>query len=146
MNVEVLGTRFNVHNRRKEVQVVLNEGKVRLHTQQKTANTDLVMKVGDWVTFSDTSKKFYKKSVNPDIYSSWKNKEWILDNITLQEVALKIEETYGVQVQIQGTHIARQTVTGVVPTESLEILLNALGTAFDLKIAKQTPKLIIIKS
>jgi transmembrane sensor len=143
LEVEVLGTKFNVNERRKLTQVVLNEGRVKLNMNKSVSGTAVIMKVGDLIEFSKASLNLRKKLVNPAKYSAWKNKEWILDNLSLQEVALQIEETYGVKVVIENTSIASETVTGVVPTGNLDILLKALAIAFKINITSSNNLIII---
>ncbi|MDJ1479533.1 FecR domain-containing protein [Cytophagaceae bacterium YF14B1] len=143
LDVQVVGTRFNVSDRKENTQVVLNEGKVLLNRHTVLSDTVIPMQVGDLIEFSERSKNFRKKNVRPDVYSSWKNHEWILEEMSLREVAFKIEDTYGVKVIIKDPAIARQVVTGVVPTESLDVLLDALEAAFNIRIIHKSNQIFI---
>jgi ferric-dicitrate binding protein FerR (iron transport regulator) len=143
LRVEVLGTKFNVNGRHNATQVVLTEGKVKLQTAQSSLDTTVLMRVGEWIEVTEAKESFRKKVVNPEVYSAWKNREWILDNLSLQEIADKIEETYGVHVEIKGIDAANERITGAVPTHSLPMLLEALATTSQVKITQTDNQITI---
>jgi ferric-dicitrate binding protein FerR (iron transport regulator) len=141
LQVEVLGTEFNVSGRRRNTTVVLNSGKIKLSLPLEKRN--ILMKPGDLVEVSGKEQTLTKKVVNPQIYNAWIHKEWILDNLSIQEIALKIEETYGVKVIITHKDTSAALVTGAVPTENLDILLQALSTTLNIKITRNQEQIMI---
>ncbi len=139
MDVDVLGTEFNVSDRRLNTVVVLNSGKIQLKLPNKTEN--IIMKPGDLVEMED--QKLIKKIVDPKVYNAWTNNEWILNDLTLREVALKIEETYGVKVIINNTDKTAHILAGIVPTDNLDVLLKVLSTTLNIKITQHKDQIII---
>ncbi len=140
VQVEVLGTEFNVTRRKENTVIVLNSGKIKL--RQDSRSEEIIMKPGDWVEINKTSP-FVRKTVNPELYRAWTNKEWVLENTTLVQIANRIEETYGVKVIIRDSVAAQEAVTGVVPTENLELLVQAVETAFDVRVTRNKNQLVI---
>jgi transmembrane sensor len=141
VHVQVLGTEFNVSERRRQTVVVLQSGKIQLNLPSE--NQHITMEPGDLVAFSDRERKLTRQEVNPAVYSAWTHQEWILDNLSLAEVAAKIEETYGLQVIIKNTENTGALVDGVVPTDNLDNLLKALSTAFEVKITRNKNQILI---
>jgi len=136
--VNVLGTEFTVSDHSKTT-VVLNEGKIELTLHDK----HIIMSPGDLVEISHDSEQTQRRIVNPKIYSSWKDNEWILDDLTLKDIAKRIEETYGLSVVIKETTDTEIKITGIVPTDNLDTLLTALSAAFDLKFKREGKGILI---
>jgi ferric-dicitrate binding protein FerR (iron transport regulator) len=141
MDVHVLGTEFNVSDRRQNTVVVLNSGKIQLGLPNKKEN--IIMKPGDLVEMEGKEQKLTRKIVDPRVYNAWTNNEWILNDLTLREVALKIEETYGVKVEIKNKSKRDHVLAGVVPTDNLNVLLKVLSTTLNIKITQHKNQIII---
>ena len=137
VDVNVVGTEFTVSQRDKTT-VVLNEGKIELAVDDNY----IVMKPGDKVEVSG-SKELRHETVNPKVYSAWKDHVWILDGLTLEEIAVRIRETYGLEVDINNQPLADVEITGVVPTNNLETLLSALSTVYDRKFTRRRDRILI---
>jgi transmembrane sensor len=137
LDVNVVGTEFTVSQRDKTT-VVLNEGKIELDVD----NNYITMKPGDKVEVSE-GKTLRHETVNPKVYSAWKDHVWILDGLTLEEIAVRIRETYGLEVEIKNQPLADVEITGVVPTNNLETLLSALSTVFDRKFTRRRDRILI---
>jgi len=138
VDVNVLGTEFTVSDHSKTT-VVLNEGKIELTLRDKS----IIMSPGDLVEITPGEEEAIRRTVNPVVYSSWKDNEWILDGLTLKEVAKRIEDTYGLKVVIKNNPDTTTKITGVVPTDNLDKLLAALSAVFDLKFKRQGAEVVI---
>jgi ferric-dicitrate binding protein FerR (iron transport regulator) len=135
-NVEVLGTEFNVYNRSTKTRVVLNSGKVTLNMQATAQQNRITMKPGELVEFKNNPSTYIKKGVNAEVYSSWINKKLILENTSFREIALLLEETYGLSVVVPDRSFYEERFSGIVPCENADMLLNALSLSFNLNIQK----------
>lgn len=142
VNVEVLGTEFNVYSRKAKTRVVLNTGKIRLTVQEDNDNA-LVMKPGDLFESDIDSKRRLVQRVNTDAYSSWRNSVMTFDNTSLAEIVQKLEETYGLEVTVADPALLEQRFSGTIPTKNIETLLVGLERLFDLKITKVQDKITI---
>jgi transmembrane sensor len=138
LDVNVLGTEFTVSERSKTM-VVLNTGKIALTLPDKT----IMMKPGDFVEISGVQKELVQRTVDPRVYSAWKDKEWILDGLSLEKIAQRIEETYGLKVVIRNNPAPDIEVTGVVPTDNIDTLLKALSAAFNLTFKLEGKEVLI---
>ena len=138
--VEVLGTKFNVNNRRNKTQVVLNSGKIRLNLAQKE---DLLMQPGELTEFSKSSGQLIQKKVDPEVFSSWRNKTLMFDGTPLSEIAQLLEDIYGLEVEIKNPALAGRRLTGEIASTDLDMFLNTLPELLDIKVTRQGKKLIL---
>ncbi len=134
LDVEVVGTQFNVNNRNGAVKVVLNEGKVRIKANDgKQVN----MMPGEMLTYSVKSKDLLKSLVNPKKHISWKNKHLIFEAQPLQELADILETNFGINVVFANPMLANRKITTTLPADNLEVILEALQTVYDIRIKKE---------
>jgi transmembrane sensor len=142
LNVEVLGTEFNVMARNSHAQVVLNHGKIRLNRGEQTKDR-LVMIPGDMV-YADTKEHvYYRKRVNPAVVSSWQHGKLRFEGTSLQEVAQMLEETYGVKVVFAQAGLKQQTLSGTIPNNNIQTILSGLSTLFEVRITQKNNQIII---
>ena len=99
LNIEVLGTQFNVMARENRAKVVLNNGKIRLDVGEQTKEK-LVMRPGDLFYADVKAKVYYRKRVDAAAQSAWQTGKLAFDGTSLLEVAQMLEDTYGVTVVI----------------------------------------------
>jgi transmembrane sensor len=144
LDVEVLGTKFNVQNRENRTKVVLNSGKISLklhgHNQQK----NILMKPGELVEFSKAQNTISKtKVLKPEVYSAWQNKDLEFEEQSLEEIAEVLKNQMGVEVVIEGEKLSKMKFTGSTPRNNLDILFTSIANSFDAEISKQNDKIII---
>ncbi len=135
LTVEVLGTEFNINSHREETKVFLEEGKVKLSLNG--LKEAMLMDPGELVTYSKNKKeKPAKQRVAPMLHTSWKNGFQSFDKTPLVEVLKKVEEIYGVTIQVKDpTHYDRKITTGL-PVENLKEALSVLELTLNLQISK----------
>lgn len=144
MQVEVLGTTFNLIDRHGRMQVVLNSGKVRLHSSKAPEKT-IVMQPGDLVEFKQQEQTMQRKHADTLTYTSWTKRNLHFENATFAQLAQQLEDTYGVSVEIRDSSLLRQQFTGTVPGQQIDMLLDGLSELFHVKITKENNKVIIEK-
>ncbi len=146
LDIVVLGTSFNVSDRNAKTKVVLKEGAVTLQLNTlREAKQEIVMQVGEMVEFSKKENKLIKRKVNTERYDSWKENKLIFEDTPMYEIALLIQENYGLKVNFEDEALAKRKITGTIPSQNLQILLSSLETIFDVKIKRQDEQLTIGK-
>ncbi|MGB3585556.1 MAG: FecR domain-containing protein [Tunicatimonas sp.] len=146
--VEVLGTEFNVNNRRGKTQVVLKSGKILLNVPtnpQSSVTEELAMEPGDLVEVSGQDKQITKRTVNPDKYASWTRNVLVFDNVPLQEVFEMIQDTYGYNITILDEEIGDKMFEAEISTSDLDLILKIVSKSFNLNIKKQGSELVVSK-
>ena len=141
LNVEVLGTEFNVRQWSEQTSVVLKSGKIRLH--RPNYPDTLTMRPGERVTLREQDQTLEKEAVNPETYLAWTEQRLDFEGTTLAEIARIIEETYGYSVIIRDESLRDKRFQGSIAAEDLTILLEGLSEAFDLRITQQGKQIII---
>jgi ferric-dicitrate binding protein FerR (iron transport regulator) len=142
VQVEVLGTEFNVSSRGKDSKVVLASGKIRLHIDPDNENKQLDMHPGEMVTVT-TDAKITRKQVKPALYTSWKEDKVYFDDYTLAEVATMLEQTYGYKVVFRDTALSNQKITAFLEVKGLEDILTTISETFEVDITRQNNQIII---
>ncbi len=143
LNVEVLGTAFNVHNLSDKTQVVLSAGQVKLKLPEETKSPEMLMQPGDLVEYNAEENRVEQKVVNPSLYSSWKHHQLIFNETPLEEIAQILEYRYGFTVALDEKNIGFRKFTGTIDTMQIELLLKALASSFNLNITKNGKQIIM---
>ena len=151
IDVEVLGTKFNVNTRHAKAIVSLEEGKIKLSLngetkavlQQKIQQKVIEMKPGDVVKLDTISGIDLIKEQNISFHSGWVRNEFHFDNTTLKEIATTISDVYGYSVEVSDNALLQRSITGDLRAASLKELVEVLQLTFKLKmtVEKKTIKI-----
>lgn len=129
--IEVTGTRFNVKSRHNKLSVYLAEGGVKVHT---SAGKVISLKPGDYL---DLEKgETVSQSSNQEDILAWRDNRLSFNNTSLAEVAQAINDYYGTKVILGDEELKRLSLTGILPNDKLDNLLEAIKEALDLKITR----------
>jgi transmembrane sensor len=142
LNLEVLGTKFNVHSRRGQTKVILTEGKVRLNMTSDKKQANLVMAPGEYVVYSKKGE-LTRKTMDANNYLEWRNNRLIFVGTSLQEIAQMLEDNYGYKVTFQNDSIKNRKFTGSSSAVEIEELLEKLSRVYDLKVDKNGNKVTL---
>ncbi len=148
LGVEVLGTEFEVKNRRGKMRVILRSGRVKLNIPEIALDgghpDDFIMNPGELVEYSERHKGVMKKKVDTEKYTAWTRNEIIFENASLMEVAEVIEDHYGYRVTFENEALQRRVFTARINDKSdINLLINILQETFNLNIYKNENNLII---
>ncbi|WKN41438.1 FecR family protein [Tunicatimonas pelagia] len=133
VDIEVLGTAFNVKDRRGITQVVLDEGKVRLRSPQ--SDDELVaMEPGEAVQVNQQQLFSVEKIGGETHASSWKENELYFDNQSLREIQQVLADNYGLQLRFANFAVGELTFTGSAPADNISVLFTTLEKSFSLSI------------
>jgi len=143
LDVEVLGTSFNVQDYQQKTQVVLESGKVRL----KSANQqEMTMLPGELAEITEGKSRIKKIEVNPELYTSWKENKLYCDDTPLSEIADLISFRFGKEVVFQQDDLGDINITGTLPLQDLSLLSKILQETLKIKIQAYETKIVISKN
>lgn len=120
-DIEVTGTSFDVINRNGKSSIVLKEGSVKIH---RPGQATILMKPGDFVEFAN--EQIQKKTVTKQDYLAWTESKLVFDNTSLKDVADIITQHYGIEVKLADNNLSDKTITGIMPNDNLDVLLQSL--------------------
>ncbi len=132
LKVKVLGTKFNVNNRRGVTEVVLNEGKVQLQHNDHA----YVMKPNEMVSFSKSNPVFVLQKVDAAEKTSWKERMLIYEDEAIGAIAKKLEDSYGLKIIFKNKSIASETFSGSIPTDSVYLFIEKIEKLYHVEVAK----------
>ena len=144
-DVIVTGTKFDVLNRSNSTTVMLKEGGVTIHFPNRE---DIKLKPGESINLAKDIEDI--NQIKPSIAKeekvlAWVNKKLYFENTNMLEVCEKIKELYGLDVELHtdSARLKSKTVTGILPNDNLDILIESLEATSDLKLIHKDNKLTI---
>lgn len=146
VEVQVLGTEFNVNSRRKETEVVLRSGKVKLDVKANADMQEMMMAPGDKVTYAEGKKDVVRQIVNTDKYTSWRNNRLIFDHTPLKEIAQLLEDNYGLQVVVEDPAMLDWQFSAEVSADHIDLLLKLLEKSFSMSVTKTKNQVLMKKN
>lgn len=135
IHVNVLGTTFNVMSRRKRTRVSLNTGKIMVRADEtflkhdkRPAKDSFVMVPGEVAEFDANTSKIMRQTAAAEHYTMWKEKKMVFDNTAMKDVAVMLEDTYGLKVHVHEP-LKMRRITGEFRSDDLDILLQFIAKA-----------------
>jgi len=137
LNVEVLGTSFNVSNRRETTEVFLEEGSVRLDLIGNKSQ-EVLMTPGQKITYSrDKELVLEDEELYPETTASWKNNVLYFNNKSVAEILREVSDIYGVQFEYSDQEIRERKLNFWVPYADWETTKEAFELTMKLKIQEK---------
>jgi ferric-dicitrate binding protein FerR (iron transport regulator) len=139
--IEVLGTSFDVRQRRGKTEVVLQTGKIKLTVRDKAK--PIIMVPGDIVSYVPAKKSIEKSTTVPENYSGWKEKKLLLNDPTLEEITNYLEDNYGKKIIIKDKKIKNKKIEGVIELDNLNDALFIISTVLNTDIERTGDQITI---
>ncbi|MEM1119080.1 MAG: FecR domain-containing protein [Bacteroidota bacterium] len=137
LEVEVLGTKFNVNAQATNTKVFLEEGKIQL----KTINQSLELQPNDFIdyTLGQTQLAVTEEKVS----TTWKEGTLILEEKTVAEILQKLETIYGYSFEVEQKSLLKEQKTIAVPLDRLEVMLPIIERTLGVKSVKVGEKILL---
>jgi len=131
VDVEVLGTRFNVNTRREQAVVSLEEGKVRLSmhgsdTVVLEKKAGMILRPGQVVVVGADHRTSINEDKDVATHSGWTRHAFHFDGTTLGEIATMVEDTYGYKMEVEDPAMLRFTISGDVRVRNIDEMVKVL--------------------
>ena len=125
LNIEVLGTKFNVSSYSKDnfCEIILEQGSIGLILQDQKVGE---MLPNERVIYQSENNSIEKSNVNALDYVAWTDGKLILNDVSLKETCLKLGRFYNVDFELKTEKIDNQKVRLVLEDETLEDALKLL--------------------
>lgn len=141
--IEVLGTRFNVHDRRGLVNVALVSGKISLQRDRKQ---NIIMKPGEVLEYIPVQDTIVRKNAKTVEKVSWKNGKLEFSQLAAADLFIQLEDIYGYKAVFADPKIAQRKLSGAFATGNEDALFKGLSVALGVTITKdKESKQLIIK-
>ncbi len=133
--IQVVGTRFNVRERRGQTEVVLDEGKVNLIGRVNLKDT-VALTPGQKAFIDDSEIMNISEIESTTPYSSWTWNELYFEDKTLKDIVAQAEDHFGINIVLKPV-LEDLRFTGSSPADDPEVLLLSLQKSFNLNIEKR---------
>lgn len=145
LNVEVIGTAFNVSNRHRNTEVFLEEGSVRLDLKGATPQ-EFMMTPGQKVTYSRADETLVEsQEQHPETTASWKDNTLYFNNKSVEEILSEVSAIYGVRFEYSDPEIKTRKLNFWVPYSDWEAMKEAFELTMKLKIDQKEDVYLVTK-
>jgi ferric-dicitrate binding protein FerR (iron transport regulator) len=148
VNIEVLGTSFNVRNRHNRTNVGLVSGKIVLEYLDLSSHDNrlLVMKPGDYVEYAHRKVVAQKKLAVPEKLTQWTSHQLLFNNATLSQIGEVMTDDYGYHIDYTDPAIANLKIEGEISVSNVDELLETISTALSVRVTQSNKNITITKN
>jgi transmembrane sensor len=139
VQVEVVGTSFNVKNENGNTEVVVETGIVRVTKNGKT--TELV--AGEKLLLAANDSMAAKEAVSDKLYNYYRSKEFVCDNTPLWKLVEVLNEAYDANISIGRKELNDFRLNTTFNNESLDKILEIIHLTFDITIVRKDGQIIL---
>ncbi|RFS19030.1 DUF4974 domain-containing protein [Chitinophaga silvatica] len=139
VKVEVLGTTFNIKERREEVAVFLKEGKVRVSTFN--GDKSVVLQPGEYLKFTKEKTLVPQGKAKAENMLSWTDHKLQLHETSVRDILTALQDTYGYNIILEDGSLADRKINGTLSINHLNNVLFELSTILNVKIEKSNDTL-----
>jgi transmembrane sensor len=129
-----IGTRFNVYRQAERVSVTVLEGEVSVAAKQNTIAQNLIP--GQQISYDSAGQPSAILSVDTEAATAWKNRRLVFKSQSLSVVLEQLGRYHNAALQVQGSRLQALKVTGVFPTDNLNLALNTIASALPIKVTQ----------
>jgi ferric-dicitrate binding protein FerR (iron transport regulator) len=146
LDVEVLGTRFNVYARPTKTQVLLDEGHVLL--RDATTHQTLPLRPGQLVEYVAAVRRPPRQAAPTEVRSlaAYRQNRLLFDDAPLSELAQRFEEVYGLGLLFEGLSFENQHFTGELPVNDLDKAVLILAESFDGQARREPQRIVLVSN
>jgi len=142
VDVQVLGTRFNVNTRHLQSVVSLEEGKVQILfngkvkevLEKKDGTADIKLTPGETAIIDPLKGTVIDENKDVVYHSGWSRNEFHFDNTPLSKVASMIDDIYGYKMQYADSSLQNKSLTGDLSAGNIKEFVSVLEVALRLKL------------
>ncbi|AEV99109.1 hypothetical protein A4D02_11140 [Niastella koreensis] len=144
LKTTVLGTAFNIKAwpTEKEITVTVTRGKVKVENESGVLG---IITPDQQISFNTGNNESKQETVNAESALSWKNQEYTMDNVTIDEAITELQIRYGIIMEIATTeNTANCRVTASFKQdESLDYVLNVICKLYKASWKNENGKIVI---
>ncbi|NIG52998.1 FecR family protein [Chitinophaga sp. Cy-1792] len=145
LTVTVLGTVFDVRQRRQKTEVALQSGKIRLSFEDADKD-DVILQPGQFISYNEGDKQTATENIAAEKFSAWKDRKLILNNPSVSEILKYLEDTFGKKIILEDKKRDSQIINGPILLSSLDDALFVLSMVLEAQVIKKDTQTIILRT
>jgi transmembrane sensor len=144
LNVEVLGTTFNVNDRPGKVDVGLVTGKIRLTTAlPNQAPKALTLAPGDYVEYAARHLSAPRRLAHPEYLTTWSQRQFVFTDARLGDILKTLQDAYGYQITYAHPEAAQLQIEGEINVAGVAELLETVSASLHVTISQKGNRLLV---
>ena len=140
LEVDVLGTTFNVNTRNDHTEVFLEEGIITLDLQGRKEQ----IKPGEFISYSQATKKIidrYKET--EEIHSKWKDGVLNITDASMKDILYEVESIYGIDLIVTDKTLLEKVGSVAIPVDNLDMATSILERVLNVKMERKGKQVFI---
>lgn len=138
VEVEVVGTSFNIKRLNEETEVVVETGIVKV----KLNGQEVQLVKGEKIQINATTKELIKLENTDQLYNYYRTKLFIANNVPLEKLISVLNEAYGSNVEFTD-NVATLKFNSTLELSSLDSNLAIICDALNLKISRNQKQILL---
>ncbi|WP_318310153.1 FecR family protein [Flagellimonas crocea] len=148
LNVEVLGTRFNLsdYKENRDTEVVLVDGRVSLEPLNTVQGSEKVfLEPGYKGSFDRSGKDITTSKVNTSLYTSWIDGRIVIRDEPFENILIKLQRYYNVNIINNNESLAKERFNATIETndETIEQVMNYFKQVYQIDYEVVENKVVI---
>jgi len=132
--VEVLGTKFNVRDRRGRLEVAVLTGTVRVVVRRDGEQQGIVIPAGNLITVSPGGIASLPEAILYEDYPGWLHGRLIFQKTPLASVCEELEARFDIKVRVDHPVLPAEHISGVLDSRDAESALRTLAQLTSMRI------------
>jgi len=132
VDVTVLGTQFTINENNGQTQIVLEEGRIQLSSNENVEGVTLD-KPGMQIILTKFSI-VKENMVSPELYASWKENRLSFNQCSVQDVLQFISDSYHIETILENPDHRTTKLFGSAPSDDPYLIINAIGKILNTQI------------
>jgi transmembrane sensor len=147
IDIQVLGTSFNVKSRRNKTNIALLSGKIEVSYADpaSVSSGGLVMLPGDYVEYSGQKLLTKKKLVRPHKAATWTVREITFTDPSLNDIMESLQDNYGYAINLEDREMMDMKIEGEISVTSVQELLSLVSSTLGIRIEESGKEIIITR-
>ncbi len=133
VNVEVIGTKFNLMSRAEKCKIALYEGVIQLHLTNHPEQESIAIEPNEIAQIDNGVVVRISQIKKIEVYQAWTKQHFEFDNTPLSEVALLVENTYGLKFVFKDESLKTKRLTASIPDDDVDVLVKVICQIFNIK-------------
>lgn len=137
--IKVVGTSFNVKNKKGNVEVIVETGIVQVSRN----GLSVILKPGEKVLVKQSSSILEKESNTDKLYTYYRSKEFVAEDTPLWRVVEVLNEAYDTHIIIGRKELKNLPLNTTFKNESLDKILDVIARTFKITVEKKHENIIL---
>ncbi|MFB6455290.1 FecR family protein [Chitinophaga sp. Hz27] len=139
IDVEVLGTVFNIKSRREKTEVYLQSGKVKVVSKERQQS--VILTPEDKANYDATKLTLIRANPGNEAAVAWLGNKMQLRNTSVKEIIETLRDTYGYTIILQDSSIVNRSTEGTLSLGNINTVIFELQATLGVTIEKNNDTL-----